>query len=40
MTKQGAIKARLTSPDVCAADVNNFFGNGGGWGGSNIKNVK
>lgn len=24
MTKQGAIKARMTSPDVCAADVNNF----------------
>lgn len=29
MTKQGAIKARLTSPDVCTADVNHFFGNGG-----------
>lgn len=24
MTKQGAIKACMTSPDVCAADVNNF----------------
>lgn len=24
MTKQGAIKARMTSPDVCVADVNNF----------------
>lgn len=30
MTKQGAIKARMTSPHVCAADVNNFFPNGGG----------
>lgn len=24
MTKQGAIKACMTSPDVCVADVNNF----------------
>lgn len=24
MTKQGAITARMTSPDVCVADVNNF----------------
>lgn len=24
MTKQGAIKARMTSPDVFVADVNNF----------------
>lgn len=24
MTKQAAIKARMTSPDVCVADVNNF----------------
>lgn len=23
MTKQGAIKARMTSPDVCLTDVNN-----------------
>lgn len=30
MTKQGAIKACMTSPDVCAADVNNFFHNGEG----------
>ena len=30
MTKQGAIKACMTSPDVCVADVNNFFHNGGG----------
>lgn len=30
MTKQGAIKACMTSPDVCAADVNNVFHNGEG----------
>lgn len=39
MTKQGAIKACMTSPDVCVADVNNFSimeKEKGEWGGGTL----